>query len=308
MRITVANATANAVIQLQSKQQQLNKLQNQMSSGRRIDRPSDDPAAAARAERALADMQRLEANQRALLASRNAMQLGEAALGDAGEMLQQARELVMRAGNGSFGTADRASLAQALRGLREDLLAVANRGDGSGRYLFGGQGGDVPPLRDEIGGVVYRGTPGLLRGDAGEPTLLALDGRSVWLQVPDPANPGSTLSVFDMLDEAVAGLQNPLASAADVQDTLNRALGGIDASQEHVLSWRARTGDALNRLDAVESRLSRALNDAERARSEAQDLDLVAAISTFQTQQTSYDAALRTYAMVQRMTLFDYIK
>jgi flagellar hook-associated protein 3 FlgL len=89
---------------------------------------------------------------------------------------------------------------------------------------------------------------------------------------------------------------------------MTTALVGIDASIEHVLGWRARAGDALNRIDAIEGRLARAGTDAEAMRSEAQDIDLIAGISSFQNMQSSYDAALRTYAMVQRMTLFDYLK
>lgn len=309
MRITVANATNNAIAQLQQRQQQLNTLQGQLASGRKVDKPSDDPAAAARAERALADLQRNAANQRALEASRSAMQLGEAALGDAGEMLQQARELVMRVGSGVYNPADRASLAQALQGVRDDLLALANRGDGSGRYLFGGQGSDVPPLRDTPAGVEFHGSAGLLRGDAGEPTLLALDGRRTFLEVTNPADPtGAPLSVFNVLDTAIRDLGSATASGSEVADGMREALSGIDASIEHVLGWRARVGDALNRIDGIENRLARARTDAEQERSAAQDIDLIEGISRFQNLQSSYDAALRTYSMVQRMTLFDYLK
>ncbi|MEY3296391.1 MAG: flagellar hook-associated protein 3 FlgL, partial [Pseudomonadota bacterium] len=106
MRISSNNAYESSVGNLQKRQSALTEAQERLTSGKRVLRPSDDPAAAAVAERALAAQQRSEAQLRALGASRNAMQLSEAALGDGGELLAQARELLMSAGNGSYTDAD----------------------------------------------------------------------------------------------------------------------------------------------------------------------------------------------------------
>jgi flagellar hook-associated protein 3 FlgL len=308
MRITSANATQSAMAQLQQRQQQINTLQGQLASGRRVERPSDDPAAAARAERALAELQRNAAQQRALEASRTAMQQGEVALGDAGELLQQAREVVMGAGNGIFNASDRASLVMVLQGLRQGLLAVANRQDSSGQPLFGGQGGVVPPLLDGPGGVVFQGTAGPRVADAGEPMPLALDGRRVFLELADPVTPGAVMSMFDLLDRAIRELGDPDADGPAVAESVRTALSGIDAAIDHTSQWRARAGETLKRIDGLETRLALARIDAEQDRSSAQDMDLIEGISRFQKLQSGYDAALRTYSMVQRMTLFDYIR
>ena len=64
--------------------------------------------------------------------------------------------MVLAAGNPSYSDAERADLAQTLRGLRDQLLSVANRGDGAGGYLFGGQGTSEPPFVDAPGGVQLR--------------------------------------------------------------------------------------------------------------------------------------------------------
>jgi flagellar hook-associated protein 3 FlgL len=63
----------------------------------------------------------------------------------------------------------------------------------------------------------------------------------------------------------------------------------------------------LNRSDAVEVRLSQQGLNAAAERSAAEDLDMAQAISDFQNQQTGYDAALRAYSTVQRLSLFDYL-
>jgi len=128
------------------------------------------------------------------------------------------------------------------------------------------------------------------------------------LQAPDPKNPGGTLSVFDVLDTAANELLTTGRSAAQVAQTVANGIGQIDAVAGNLSAWRARAGEALNRADGIESRLSQTKLDAEKARTDATDLDMVAAISDFQNKQTGYDAALKTYSMVQRMSLFDYLK
>lgn len=307
MRIATLTSFDASVAQLQRRQEELTQAQVQMTSGKRVLRPSDDPAAAATAERALAAEARAAARERALEASRTSTQLAESALGDAGELLQQAREQIVAAGNGSYTDAERNIAAQALRALRDDLLAVANRQDGTGRYIFGGQGGNQQPLQDAPGGVVYTATAGRLQAATGEATSLSLDGRAAWLQAPDPAVPGSMISVFDVLDQAVTELETPGRTAADIALTVSTGIAQVDIVADNVSSWRAEAGQALNRIDGIASRLAQSKLDAKTERSGAEDLDMLAAISDFQNQQTGYDAALKTYSIVQRMSLFEYL-
>lgn len=308
MRISSAFAFESSLANLQRRQAQLSESQEQLTSGKRVRRASDDPAAAAAAERALAAESRADAHLRALAASRNAMTLTEGALGDAGDLVLRARELLISAGNATYTDSDRATVAEALRGVREDLLNVANRSDGAGRYLFGGQGSDTPPLRETSSGVVYDGTPGQLNAAAGETTPLSIDGNAAFREAPDPANPGSTVNIFDALDSAVNELLTTGRTSAQVSGTVTTGLTALDAAQGNLSAWRARAGEALNRADGIESRLGQSKLDAQRDRSEAEDLDMVTAISDFQSRQSGYDAALKTYSMVQRMSLFDYLK
>lgn len=308
LRITAANAFDTSVRNLQRRQQEMTEAQERLTSGKRVRRSSDDPAAAARAERAMAAVNRAEADQRALETSRGAMQLAESALGSAGELLQQVRERVMEAGNGGYTDAERASLAEAIRGLRNDLLTVANRSDGAGRYLFGGQGADQPPLQDGIGGVSYVAAAGELYTASGEATPLTIDGRAAWLQAPDPGTPGATMSVFDVLDRIAGELATPGRDTTVIAQGVRDGLGDIDALSENLSRWRSRTGESLRRADDIEERLAQSKLDAQEERSSSEDLDMVAAISDFKARQSGYDAALQSYSIVQRMSLFDYLR
>jgi flagellar hook-associated protein 3 FlgL len=308
MRVATLSSFDATVAQLQRRQQDLSTAQEQLTSGKRVLRASDDPAAAATAERALAAESRAVSRQRALDASRNAMQLAEGALGDAGELMQQVREQIVAAGNGSYTDAERQIAAASLRNLRDDLLAVANRQDGSGRFIFGGQGSGGLPLLDAPGGVIYTATAGQLQAATGEATALSVDGRAAFLLAPDPAVPGATISVFDVIDQVATELETPGRTSADIATTISTGIGQVDIVSDNLSSWRAETGQALNRIDAVEDRLAQSKLDAQRERSDAEDLDMLSAISDFQNQQTGYDAALKTYSIVQRMSLFDYVK
>ncbi len=308
MRITSANAFETSVSNLQRRQQALTQAQEQLTSGKRVLRPSDDPAAAAQAERALAAESRSNAQLRALDASRQSMQLAESALGQAGELMQRARDLMVSAGNPTYTDSERRTIGEAIRGLRDDLLAVANRSDGAGRHLFGGQGADGPPLLDSPGGVAYNATAGQLMAASGEASPLSVDGQSAWLAAPDPANPGGTLSVFDVLDRVSGDLLTAGRTSAQISQGVGDGLRDIDTTAANLASWRARTGEALNRIDGIELRLSQSRLDAQGERSEAEDLDMLQAISDFKNRQTGYDAALKTYSIVQQMSLLQYLR
>jgi len=109
------------------------------------------------------------------------MTLTESALGDAGELMQQARELVVSAGDASYSDAERASKATAIAAIRDQLLEVANRPDGQGGYVFSGQGSGGAPFVDKPGGVAFEGVGGSVNVATDEPLPLTLDGGTIWL-------------------------------------------------------------------------------------------------------------------------------
>ncbi len=301
MRIATANAFDGAIDTLQRRQTELSDAQVRLTSGKRVLRGSDDPTDAARGERALASLARLDATARAVSASRNAMQLTESALGDASNDLQRARELMVAAGNGTFTDSEREAVAIELKGLRDQLLAAANRGDGSGGYLFGGQGSAREPFVDSPTGVRFEGVRGAAQVSTGEGLPIAVDGDYTWMRATGAG------SVFDTLDQAINDLNTPGRTSADIAASNVQRLAGLDASLDRLQSVRAQVGGVLTRLDSIDGRVAEARVNSETERSVATDLDLTQAISDFQNRQAGYDAALKSYAMVQRMTLFQYL-
>jgi flagellar hook-associated protein 3 FlgL len=410
MRISTANGYDTSIDNIVRRQVEMARAQDQLTSGKRVARASDDPAAAARAERALASESRAVSSQRAVDASRAAMQQSESALGEAVDLLHAAREAVVASGNGTYSDAERKVLAEKLRGIRDQLFQVANRPGSDGGYLFSSQGSSFPPFIDqppdptkplERTGVVFRGVPGLTRGEQGTSLPLSADGAAAWttartgngvfetrpgagvtnawidsgsvinpsaLQdanyditftvsggvttysinrtliatgvtsnvVPptnytpaqaitldgmafsingSPANGDqfkiqpsvSELSVFGVLDKAVADLSISGTTSAQRAQATGDALRNLDSVMSKIQAVRSAAGEVLNRVETETSRLTDQKLAARTERSLAEDLDIAKAISEFQLKQSGYDAALKSYSMVQRLSLFQYI-
>ncbi len=301
MRITTANSFETSVGSLARRQTDLNEAQTQMTSLKRVNKASDDPASAAIAERALASVTRIDFSKRAVEASRNVMTQTESTLGDAGELMQQAREALVAAGNASYSSKERLTLSNQISGIRDQLLKLANEADGAGNYLFGAQGSDQPPFVDAVPtrtGVVFQGVAGHLDTASATDLPLSTDLSSTWQDV------------FASLDQAVVDLGDPAnATLTSVQVTaLNTTnLGRVDGALNALQSARAAAGEALNRADGITGRLDTQKVLSQTDRANAEDLDMVQAISEFQNKQSGYDAALKSYSMVQRMSLFQYL-
>ncbi len=316
MRIATAYSYASNVSNLQKKQEQLESVQEQMTSGLRISKPSDDPAGISRAERAKVEVSKGKQLLRTVEASRAMMTQGEGALGNAVDLVQSAREALVAAGNGSYSASERSTLAEQLKQLRGQLLSVANQQDGSGHYLFGGQGATTPPFVDGAGtdpdgdginGVGWWDASaagfgdGQISGSLEENLPLTIDGRQAWLGASGGAN------VFDALDKAISVLSNPAATGATVSAAVQTGIGELDASMGQLQWARSVAGETLNALDGVDGRTQDRILNAESARSSAEDMDMIEAVSEFSNRQTSYQAALQSYSMVQKLSLFNYI-
>jgi flagellar hook-associated protein 3 FlgL len=116
-----------------------------------------------------------------------------------------------------------------------------------------------------------------------------------------------SLSVFDTLDNAVALLSTPNQGGPRVQQAVQDSLRNIDQCHSQISSARSFAGTTLQRLDGVKGRLDATELSAQTSRSSAEDLDMVKALSSFNQQQTGYQAALQSYATIQKLSLFQYL-
>jgi len=185
-RIGSANTYDAAIRNITARQSALTALQENLTSGKKVVRPSDDPTAAANAERALTRIGRIAADQRALESQRNAILQAESTLGDITNALQRFRELVVNAGNGVHSAAERRSIAIELQGLRDEVFSMANRADTNGLPLFGALGSALKPFvgpNATAPDYNFNGLPGQqATSDVSLP--FALDGDSAFMHQP----------------------------------------------------------------------------------------------------------------------------
>jgi len=181
MRLSTAYSYESSVYQLQRRQEEMSKAQQQMTSGKRVERPGDDPTAAAQIERALVEESRGKQMQRAIDASRNSMTQTESALGDAVDLSQRAREALVAAGNGSYGASERKALVQTLTEIKSQLLGVANQQDGAGNLLFGRLDNNSVKFDSRVSSDVTDASGNSLQSSEGLP--LSIDGPAAWLHL-----------------------------------------------------------------------------------------------------------------------------
>jgi flagellar hook-associated protein 3 FlgL len=403
MRVSTANSYDNTVSLLARRQAELASQQEKIATGKRVQKPSDDPVAATLAETAQNRLSRTQADLRSLETARSSLQQAESGLAESGELIQKVRDLLVSAGNSTFGPSEREDIARQLEGLREQMIGVANLKDNSGRTLFGGLGGAATPFVDLYGpggnGVQFNGQRG--QAAAGNTSLpQALDGNAIWMRVPQgngsfainlgaantgsvstsmgevtnqaaltgadysiafanvagtlqytvtnattstpvaghagvPYTPGMTIEfdgqslqlngqpadgdqigvtpagktdIFSVVQDAVNALRDTSANSGAVRSqALARTMTELDAGHDRVLLARGRAGEWLNRGDSLDTLLEDRGVDLKTEKSRLEDLDLVQGISDFQTQQLGLEAALKSYAQVQRLSLFQMI-
>jgi flagellar hook-associated protein 3 FlgL len=158
MRISTAQLFNGSLTAMLDNQSSLSKTQLQMSTGRRILTPADDPAGSAAILDLGKTVEATEQYQRNADMARGRLELEEGTLASVGDLLQRVRELAIQANNDSQTGETRRSIAVELRNLREQLMGLANTQDANGEYLFAGSLGNVRPFADDAAGAaVYSG-------------------------------------------------------------------------------------------------------------------------------------------------------
>jgi len=204
MRISTLQLYAQGVSSILDQQANVAKYQQQVSTGKRIQTPADDPAGAARVlqlGQALGQNTQYQTNADAV---NSRLTQEESALTSAGNNLQRVRDLVVQGLNAPLGNQDRASIAQEIRQRLDEMKGLANSRDGQGDYLFGGYKTKGQPFTtDASGQVVYNGDQGtrylqispdrqVADSDPGQNVFMGIrNGNGTFVANPASANTGT---------------------------------------------------------------------------------------------------------------------
>ncbi|MFC4258897.1 flagellar hook-associated protein FlgL [Marinobacter lacisalsi] len=187
IRISSQQVFSGGVGRLQDLNVNLNQTQEQISTGKRVNKPSDDPVAAARILKLDQEVGRIETYQRNVGLAENRLQQEESSLGSMIDIVQRVRELTVQAGNGSLSADDRRSISAELKQRLEELASQANTQDSSGSYIFSGFQGDSPAFTKSVDGKwVYQGDEGQrnLEIDEGVNVAISDHGKELFVNVP----------------------------------------------------------------------------------------------------------------------------
>ena len=300
MRIGTLQMFRQGVNSILDQQTQQAHTQNQLSTGKRVVNPSDDPIGSAQLIGLSESLRVTEQYQRNGQMARFRLEQEDVVLGSVVDNLQRARELAVQGLNDSNSVKERTAIALEVRQILAEVLALANRKDGNGQYLFSGFQVRTEPFADTGAGTFS------YAGDTGQRQLQIASGRqiadgdagqAVFVDIPDTS--AGTEDIFTTLYTLAADLE------ADVPS--GNSLDQIDNAMEHLLQFRASVGARLNAIDS-----QRDINDAlllqlEQTRSTVEDLDYAEAASRFSQASVTLQAAQQAFVRVQNLNLFHFL-
>lgn len=245
IRISSQQIFSGGINRLQDLNSSLNQTQEQISTGKRVNKPSDDPVAAARILNLDQELSRIETYQRNAGLAENRLQQEESALAGSVDVIQRIRELTVQAGNGSLSPNDRKSISSEMKERIGQLANIANTRDASGEYIFSGfQGSTAAFGKDASGSWVYQGDEGqrVLEIDDGVTVPISDHGKGIYSSIPaavfaegDTGNAAAArIDGIEVVDDGGLSAVSP----DDITITVDTVAGTVSAVN-------SRTGDPL---------------------------------------------------------------
>jgi flagellar hook-associated protein 3 FlgL len=300
MRISTNTIYQRGIAKISDLQSEQSRLQQQIASGKRVLRPSDDPIAASRSLE-ISHSQSLNTQYASNRQIANSHLTGlDSSLGSITELLTNTRTTLV--GNaGSLSADQRSVLSINIKATLNTLVGYANAKDLTGNYMYAGFQSDAKPFTATAAGATYNGDSNqlYLQVDNQRQMAVSYSGDSVF-------KAGSN-DVFATYSNLAAVLDNPASTDADVINAVATAIASMDGAISTVANTRSAVGSKLNEVDALnESGSSRELQYAQ-ALSELQDLDYAQALSDLSQQQLILEAAQKSFILTTGLSLFKFM-
>lgn len=301
MRVTTLMSSRATLRDLNDGLSRLTRLQDQLSSGKQISRPSDDPYGTSRALALRGELGGLDQFQRNVDDGIGWLNTSDTALGQMSDVLARVRELLVNGGNDTTGPASRAALADEIDQLTESVKQEADVQYG-GRSVFSGTATDTPPYA--LGGAdTYAGDAGTITRAIGPGVQIPIntDIRAL-LGDGQAARDDKLLNTLRDISDHLRG-----GTTADADALRGTDLQRLDANLDVLNGIRADVGARTNRLDVAGSRLSGLALNSTKLLSDVEDADMAQTITQYTTQQAAYNAALKAGANIVQTSLLDFL-
>jgi len=272
----------------------MNKLQEQLSSGKKISRPSDDPVIASRAvyyRSAVIENEQYVSN---LNQARSWLEMSDKSLEEGSNLLQRIRELLIYSGDPALGPDSLKAMATEIAQLKDHLGTVANQTI-NGQYIFAGTDTLTPPY-DKATGDFTNTNSQQITLEVSQQIFLPINpnGQAIF-NYPDPAN-----NVFKLLDKIITDLNNG--------QPVTQYLDDMTSQIDNMVRERATLGALQNRVDLIEDRLLTEGVSIMELMSENEDADIAKVIIDLKTQENVHRAALGTGARIIQPSLLDFLR
>ncbi|MBO0601190.1 flagellar hook-associated protein FlgL [Sporosarcina sp. E16_3] len=283
MRVTQSMLSNNMLRNLSSSYNKMGKLQNQLDTGKKVNRPSDDPVVVMKGMGYRMQVDKVAQFQRNLGEANNYLDSSDDALDKVGQAMHRAKELVTSAANGTLTPEDKEKIQSELDQLRNHIQDLANTKVGD-KYLFSGTKTSTP-LFDN----------GYTDDDAFK--------KSVDIEVFD----GVTMNINTDAAALFKGIDD-MFSKFNGNTDFSAAIADIDANMDKVLTTRADIGARQNRVEMMSNRLDSQEASAKKQMSENEDIDYEKAITDMLTQESIHRAALSVGSRIIQPSLVDFLR
>lgn len=305
MRITMQMFYDRFLSDMQRNMEAISRSHEQLSTGKRINRPSDDPTAMSRAVSYKTEISAIEQNKRAVNTARNSIESMDSALTNLNGIITRARELAMSSATGSVDAGARRMIASEVDALLQSAIGIANTRVGD-RYIFSGFQSNIPPI-GSTGAFVTDGNFVRIDISAGITVEINMPANRVFndatpLATAPPYDPAAGTFVLQTLNTLKLALENN-----DV-DTIRQSLDNLDSVQDRVLQAIGGIGATLSKINAIEKYHNDRKHNLNTYLSNDTDTDIARAVSEMTQRQTALEGLRTVSTEFMRTSLFDFIR
>lgn len=296
MRITQSMLTQNFLRNYNNNLTRINKLEEQMSTGKKINKPSDDPVGLSFSLRYRSSLEANEQYQRNVDSATSWLDYTDSMISEANDVLQRTRELAVQGANGTNSEASMNALGQEVEQLYDQLVNVGNTRF-NGKYIFNGQKTDVKPYDPTTAGTDVTDSGKIqLEISSGISIPVNISGSELFGDAGDPTN------AFQVLDN----LKNALF--ANDSNSVGNILGDLDNRLDHVMEKWSEIGARSNRVDLISNRLEEENVNVQSLLSKTEDADMAEVMTNLTTEESIYQASLSTGAKIIQPSLVDFLR
>ncbi|MBN8807990.1 MAG: hypothetical protein J0I47_07105 [Sphingomonas sp.] len=297
MQISTSQFYATNQRNMQSLTATADKLQTQISTGKRINDPSDDAVGYRRLQGLTREASNDAAYSGNITIVSSALDQADTALKSITDEIQSAKELAVKANGGTLSASDRTVIAGQLDAIVQNIATLANAKDSRGASIFAS--GDSPAVTINPGGGISYATSG--------PTAVPIGASSSAV----PGEAASRLFVDangnDILS-SITGLAQALRGTGDVSSLAGSVGDQLTASNDQVAGVQGALGARAQRVDIESQRMQDVAVDREATRKDIEDTDIPQTVTDLQKTMTILSATQASFTKLASLSLFDYLK